>query len=196
MTQLTFDENLAIREVLDDIVGMVDRREKLINSVEEQAEKTKDERIAQHVKKLQALMSDFLTLFEPILEKVRTYGESLKESISESEGFLKSLVGIIDAGKAIDGTSATVQELEKDADGVEAEFRQSSETLDKIQNLFKRTKTYLPDSPQSRSEDATSHSSSSRTRHSPVENEISQSSRFHVLTGSRLSSHESSKSHN
>lgn len=194
MTQLTFDENLAIREVLDDIIGMVDRREKLISSVEEQAEKTKDERISQHVKKLETLMSDFLTLFEPILEKVRTYGESLKESISESEGFLKSLVGIIDAGKAIDGTSATVQELEKDAEGVEAEFRQSSETLDKIQDLFKRTKTYLPTSSTSKSEETTGHSSSSRTRHSPVENEISPGSRFHVLTGSRLSSHESSKS--
>lgn len=194
MTQLTFDENLAIREVLDDIIGMVDRREKLILSVEEQAEKTKDERISQHVKKLETLMSDFLTLFEPILEKVRTYGESLKETIAESEGFLKSLVGIIDAGKAIDGTSATVQELEKDAEGVEAEFRQSSETLDKIQDLFKRTKAYLPNSVSSRSEDTTSHSSASRTRHSPVENEISPGSRFHVLAGSRLSSHESSKS--
>jgi uncharacterized protein Yka (UPF0111/DUF47 family) len=194
MTQLRFDENLAIREVLDDIVGMVDRREKLISSVDEQAEKTKDERIAQHVKKLEELMSDFLTLFEPILEKVRAYGENLKESISESEGFLKSLVGIIDAGKAIEGTSATLQELEKDADGVQGDLRQSTETLDKIQDLFKRTKAYLPNSSGSRSENSTSHSSVPRTRHAQTETDTEQGSRFHVLAGSRLSSYQPTKS--
>jgi len=193
LTQLKFDENLAIREVLDDIIGMVDRREKLITSVEEQAEKTKDERIAQHVKKLETLMSDFLTLFDPILEKVRAYGESLQESVSESEGFLKSLVGIIDAGKAVDGASATVQELEKDADGVQAELNQSSETLDKIQDLFKRTKVYHPNATQTSAEDTTGRSSS-RARHLQAESETAQGSRFHVLGGSRLSSHEPSKS--
>ncbi len=37
MNELRFDENLAIREVLDDIIGMVNRREKLIQSATEEA---------------------------------------------------------------------------------------------------------------------------------------------------------------
>jgi hypothetical protein len=194
MSQLKFDENLAIREVLDDIIGMVARREKLISSASEQAAKTRDERVAQHVKKLEGLMSDFLTLFEPILAKVRVYGETLKESVSESEAYIKSLEGIIAAGKAIDGTSATLQELEKDADSVQGDLQQSTEILDKIQDLFETTKPYRAKSPDSRSEDATSQASSSRTRHAPhYESELVEGSRSRVLTGPRLSSHEPSK---
>src|SRR2546425_10375125 len=135
MNELRFDENLAIREVLDDIIGMVARREKLIDSASQQAGKTRDERMAQHVKKLEELMSDFLVLFNPVLDKVRTYGQSLKESISDSEAYLKSLAGIIEAGKTIEGTSATLQELEKDADGVQGELEHSSDTLEKIEDL-------------------------------------------------------------
>jgi hypothetical protein len=195
MSQLKFDENLAIREVLDDIIEMVARRERLINSASEQAEKTRDERVAQHVKKLEGLMSDFLTLFEPILEKVRAYGETLKESISESEAYVKSLAGIIEAGKAIDGASATVQELEKDADGVEADLRQSTEIVDKIQELFETTKPYRLNSLGSRSEDATGQLSTSRTRHVPhYDSEVVEGSRSRVFSGPRLSSHEPSKS--
>ena len=194
MTQLRFDENLAIREVLDDIIGMVARREKLIISADQQAEETRDERIAQHVKKLEELMSQFLTLFEPILEKIRAYGESLKQSMADSEGFLKSLAGIIEAGKAIEGTSATLQELEKDADGVQGDLRQTTETLDKIHDLFKRTKNYHPNSPASKSEHARGHVLSSRTRHVQSESEMVEGLRSHVLAGPRLSSHEPSKS--
>lgn len=194
MAQLRFDENLAIREVLDDIIGMVARREKLISSADQQAEETRDERIAQHVKKLEELMSQFLTLFEPILDKIRAYGESLKESIVDSQGFLKSLAGIIEAGKAIEGTSATLQELEKDADGVQGDLHQSTETLDKIHDLFKRTKIYRPNSSGSRSEETTIHHPSPRTRHVQSESEMVEGLRSHVLAGPRLSSHQPSKS--
>ena len=143
MNQLRFDENLAIREVLDDIVGMVDRRERLIESAGQMAEETRDERMAGEIKQLERLMSDFLTLFDPVLLKVRAYAERLRQSVSESEAFLRSLVGIIDAGKTVDGTSATIQELEKDADQVQTDLDLANQTLDKIENLFKKTKQYL-----------------------------------------------------
>lgn len=143
MNQLRFDENLAIREVLDDIVGMVDRRERLIESAGAMAEEARDERMAGEVKQLERLMIDFLILFDPILLKVRAYGERLKQSISESEVFLRSLVGIIDAGKTVDGTSATIQELEKDADEVQTDLDLANRTLEKIENLFRKTKQYL-----------------------------------------------------
>lgn len=193
MNELRFDENLAIREVLDDIIGMVARREKLITSASQQAEKSRDERMADHVKKLEELMSDFLVLFSPVLDKVRAYGQSLKESISDSEAYVKSLTGIIEAGKTIEGTSATLQELEKDADSVQGELEQSTDTLDKIEDLFKRTKEYGPSSSVSRS-DETGHTSTHRSTHSPPRSDDAQDSRSHVLTGTRLSSHEPSKS--
>ena len=191
MSQIRFDENLAIREVLDDIVGMVARREKLIDSADKQARESKDERIAQHVKKLQELMSDFLTLFSPILDKVRSYGEELKESISESEAYLKSLAGIIAAGKAVDGSSATIRELEKDSDRVQGELEQSTDILEKIQDLFAATKEYTINVKVagSGSEERPNSLSSTRARRAIAENDTLTASRTRLVGGSRLSSH-------
>ncbi len=194
MNELRFDENLAIREVLEDVIGMIDRREKLIRSAGQLAEKSRDERMAQNVQKLEGLMSDFLTLFEPILSKVRKYGESLRESVSESERFLKSLVGIIEAGKGVGGTSATLKELEKDAEGVEVDLQLSSETLGKIEDLFKRTKQYSPSSGEPRSEDSLSPPPSVRPRRVRRSSTKPRVSRSYLLPGSRLLSDESSKS--
>ena len=159
MNQLRFDENLAIREVLDDIVGMVDRRVRLIESAGQMAEETRDQRMAGDIKQLERLMSDFLTLFDPVLVKVRAYAERLKLSISESETFLRSLVGIIDAGKTVDGTSATIQELEKDADEAQTDLDLANQTLDKIEDLFRKTKQYLPTEPTAKPVPTFKHSS-------------------------------------
>ena len=164
MNQLRFDENLAIREVLDDIVGMVDRRERLIQSAGQMAEETRDERMAVEVKQLERLMSDFLTLFEPVLVKVRAYAERLKQSTSESEAFLRSLVGIIEAGKTVDGTSATIQELEKDADEVQTDLDLANHTLDNIENLFRKTRPYLRTEPAAKPIEAVKPSSESLSR--------------------------------
>jgi GTP1/Obg family GTP-binding protein len=150
MNQLTFDENLAIREVLDDIIGMVDRREKLIRSAAEEAERSRNDRMAHHVTQLEALMSDFLTLFEPIMVKIRKYGEGLRDSIIDSENYLRSLVGIIDAGKNVEGTSATLQELQRDADGVQEQLELSSEMVGKIDDLLRKTMPYSRQALESR----------------------------------------------
>lgn len=148
MNQPGLDEDLAVREVLDDIIGMVNRRERLIESASQEAEETRDEHMSLYVNQLQQLMTNFLVLFEPVLIKVRAYAETLKSSLSESESFLRSLVGIIDAGKAVDGSSATMQELEKDADELEYDLKVSTETLTKIEDLFKRTRRYSSPEPQ------------------------------------------------
>ena len=191
MNQLKLDENLAIREVLDDIIGMVSRREKLIESAAQQAERTRDERMSAHVKQLEELMSDFVGLFDPILVKVKAYAESLKESIGESEGYLKSLVGIIDAGKSIEGSSATLQELERDAEDVQLELDQSSETLKKIDDLFDRTKQYRRVAP---TEKIPNPGSAARERAMREINDPSQAtSRRYLITRPRLASYESSK---
>ncbi len=194
MNELRFDENLAIREVLEDIIGMVDRRERLIRSVSQQAEKSKDGRMAENVQKLEGLMSDFLTLFEPILSKVRKYGEGLRESISESERFLKSLVGIIEAGKTVEGSSATLQELEKDAEGVQDDLQLSSEALGKIQDLFKRTKQYGPNAREAKPDNPLGPVPSVRPRRPRRTATRTCVSRSYLLPGSRLLSDESSKS--
>ena len=142
MNELKFDENLAIREVLDDIIAMFDRRERLIQSASSEAERSRDEQMTRNVTLLERLMSEFLALFDPVLVKVRGYAEFLRESIADSEKYLGSLVGIIDAGKSVEGTSATLQELEKDAEAVQEELEMSNEVLGKIEDLFARTKPY------------------------------------------------------
>src|SRR5215831_3928308 len=142
MSGLQFDENLAIREVLDDVVAMVDRREKLIQSATEVAERSRNDLTTRNVKRLEKYMTDFLVLFGPILVKVRNYQESLNESITETENYLRSLEGIIDAGKGVDGSSATIQELEKDANGVVEELQLMHQAHDKIDDLFNKTSRY------------------------------------------------------
>lgn len=194
MNELRFDENLAIREVLDDIVGMVDRREKLIRSASQQAEKSRDERMAQHVQKLEGLMSDFLVLFDPILTKVKKYGEGLRESVSDSEKYLKSLVGIIDAGKAVEGTSATLKELEKDADGVQEELTLNSEALSKIEDLFKRTRQYDQNIEGPRLDNPLGPALVAKPRRKQRSAAKSRASGSYLLPGSRLLPDEPSKS--
>jgi hypothetical protein len=195
MNELRFDENLAVREVLDDIIGMVDRREKLIRSASEEAERSRDDRMVQHVKQLEALMSDFLTLFEPVLVKIRKYGEGLRESVSDSEEFLKSLVGIIDAGKSVEGTSATLQELEKDADGVQEELELSSAALKKIEDLFRRTKAYSSRAPEPRTEPTSETPSSAREAQRREKGALRpRPSGSYFLPGSRLFPDQSPKS--
>ena len=194
MNELKFDENLAIREVLDDIIGMVERRENLIRSVSQQAEKSRDERMAQHVQKLEGLMSDFLALFDPILTKVKRYGEGLRESVSDSEKYLKSLVGIIDAGKAVEGTSATLQELEKDADGVQEELKLNSEALSKIEDLFKRTRQYGRNSQGPRLDDPLGPALVVKPRRRQRSAVKARASGSYLLPGSRLLPDEPTKS--
>src|SRR5712692_274618 len=187
MNQLTFDENLAIREVLDDIIGMVDRREKLIRSAAEEAERSRDDRMAQHVTQLEALMTDFLTLFEPIMVKIRKYGEGLRDSITDSENYLRSHVGIIDAGKSVEGTSATLQELEKDADGVQEELQLSNEALGKVEDLLRRTKAYSHQNSEPRRDimtDTTNPAPSQQRREQRIVRPRGSGSYF--LPGSRL----------
>ena len=194
MNELKFDENLAIREVLDDIVGMVERRERLIRSASQQAEKSRDERMAQHVQKLEGLMSDFLALFDPILTKVKRYGEGLRESVSDSEKYLKSLVGIIDAGKAVEGTSATLQELEKDADGVQEDLKLNSEALSKIEDLFKKTRQYGQNAPGPRLDDPLGPALVAKPRRRQRSAAKPRASGSYLLPGSRLLPDEPSKS--
>jgi GTP1/Obg family GTP-binding protein len=194
MNELKFDENLAIREVLDDIVGMVERREKLIRSASQQAEKSRDERMAQHVQKLEGLMSDFLALFDPILTKVKRYGEGLRESVSDSEKYLKSLVGIIEAGKAVEGTSATLQELEKDADGVQEELKLSSEALSKIEDLFKRTRQFGQNSQSPKLDDPLGPAMVAKPRRRQRREAKPRASGSYLLPGSRLLPDEPAKS--
>lgn len=195
MNQLTFDENLAIREVLDDIIGMVDRRDKLIRSAAEEAERARDERMAQHVVQLEALMTDFLTLFEPIMVKIRKYGEGLRDSITDSENYLRSLVGIIDAGKSVEGTSATLEELERDADGVQEELELSSELVGKIEDLFRKTKPYTRQALESKQEPSIETSNSPREASRRDQRVLrTHTSGPYFLPGSRLLPDKPSKS--
>ncbi len=194
MNQLRLDENLAIREVLDDIVDMVERRQKLIQSAAEEAERSRDQRMAEHVTKLEGLMSDFLTLFEPILGKIRMYGEGLRESIADSENYLKSLVGIIDAGKSVEGTSATLQELEKDADSVQEEIEVSGDVLSKIEDLFNRTKLYSHQALDRQDPAADPQINLRETQRRDQRGVRARSSGTYFLPGSRLLPDKSSKS--
>ncbi len=142
MSQLSFGDNLVVREALDDMVEKVATREKLIQSARQLAEKSRDERMGGNVRLLEALMSEFLALYKPVIERIRKYGESIQESISESEAHLKSLLGIIEAGKGIGGMPSTLHEIEEDAEEIKESMQLSATVLDRIGKLLQRIGRY------------------------------------------------------
>ncbi len=84
MRETMFDESYNIREVLDDVIERVTLREKLIQTAKGFAEKKKEERYTLAIRQFENLMTDFLRLYQPILERLRSYREALQKELSTS----------------------------------------------------------------------------------------------------------------
>jgi len=80
MRETMFDESYNIREVLDDVIERVTLREKLIQTAKGFAEKKKEERYTLAIRQFENLMTDFLRLYQPILDRLRSYREAHSDS--------------------------------------------------------------------------------------------------------------------
>ena len=138
-----FDETYNIREVLDDVIERVAMREKLIQTAKQFAEKKRDERFSLAVRQFENLMTDFLKLYQPILESVRSHREYLQKELAGLRVALNTTHGMLEVSKGIEGLAGRVQSLESDAAELEGIIREKTKMGEKIDDLLSRVKPYV-----------------------------------------------------
>ncbi len=144
MRETMFDDSYNIREVLDDVIERVTLREKLITTAKQFAEKKREDRYTLAIKQFEGLMSDFLRLYQPILDRLSSYRQNLQKELSGLKSNLATVSGMLDVSKGIEGLQAKVQRLEADGQELDETIKEKSRTADKIDDLFNRVKTHNP----------------------------------------------------
>src|SRR5260370_31743169 len=91
MRETMFDESYNIREVLDDAIERVTLREKLIQTAKGFAEKKKEERHTLAIRQFENLMTDFLRLYQPILDRLRSYRQGLQKGLATFQSSLATV---------------------------------------------------------------------------------------------------------
>ncbi len=137
-----FDETYNIREVLDDVIERVTMREKLIQTAKQFAEKKRDERFSLAFRQFENLMSDFLKLYQPILESVRSHRDYLQKELMGLRVALNTTHGMLEVSKTVEGLAGRVQRLEADAAELEGIIKEKAKTAEKIDDLLNRVKPY------------------------------------------------------
>src|SRR6266550_5230017 len=109
MRETMFDDSYNIREVLDDVIERVTLREKLIQTAKGFAEKKKEERYTLAIKQFENLMVDFLRLYQPILDRLRSYREGMQKEIATLRSSLATINGMLEVSKGIEGLAPRIQ---------------------------------------------------------------------------------------
>jgi len=142
LSERMFDETYNMREVLDDVIERVAFREKLIQTAKQFAEKKRDERFNLATRQFENLMSDFLKLYQPILDRIRGHREYLQKELSGFRMALNTTNGMLEVSRGIEGAGAKVQRLETDVSELDGIIREKSKVAEKIDDLFNRVKPY------------------------------------------------------
>lgn len=144
MRETMFDDSYNIREVLDDVIERVTLREKLISTAKGFAEKKREERYTLAIRQFEGLMNDFLRLYQPILDRLRSYRDALQKELTGLKSNLATVNGMLEVSKGIEGLQAKVQRLESDGQELDETIKEKSTTTSKIDELFNRIRPYNP----------------------------------------------------
>ena len=144
MRETMFDDSYNIREVLDDVIERVSLREKLITTAKQFSEKKREERYTLAIKQFEGLMNDFLRLYQPILDRLRSYRDGLQKELTGLRSNLATVNGMLEVSKGIEGLQAKVQRLESDGQDLDETIKEKSRTAEKIDNLFNQIRTHNP----------------------------------------------------
>lgn len=142
MRETVFDESYNVREVLDDVIERVSLREKLLGTAKQFAEKRKEERFALAIRQFESLMVDFLRLYTPILERLRTYRESIQKEVTGLKSSLATVNGMLEVSKGIEGLGPRVQQLEEDGQELDGRINEKMKMANKIDDLFNRVRPF------------------------------------------------------
>ena len=140
--ETVFDESYNVREVLDDVIERVALREKLLGTAKQFAEKRKEERFTLAIRQFESLMVDFLRLYQPILERLRTYREGMQKEISGLKASLATVNGMLEVSKGIEGLGPRVQQLETDGQDLDSRINEKMKMASKIDDLFNRVRPF------------------------------------------------------
>src|SRR5215467_4453606 len=138
-----FDESYNIREVLDDVIERVSVREKLIQTARQFGEKKREERYSLALKQFDNLMQDFLHLYQPILDRLRNYRETLTKELQGLKTGLATVLGMLETSQQIEGLAAKTEQLQADQQELEKTIEEKTKTQAKIENLLNRIQPYL-----------------------------------------------------
>lgn len=144
MRETMFDDSYNIREVLDDVIERVTLREKLIQTAKGFAEKKKEERYTLAIRQFETLMTDFLRLYQPILDRLRSYRDALQKELSGLKSSLATVNGMLEVSKGIEGLAPRLQRLESDGQELDETIKEKSKIGEKIDDLFNRIRTHNP----------------------------------------------------
>ena len=144
MRETMFDDSYNIREVLDDVIERVTLREKLITTAKQFSEKKREEKYNLATKQFEGLMSDFLRLYQPILDRLHTYRDGLQKELSGLRSSLATVNGMLEVSKGIEGLQARVQRLETDGQELDETIKEKGRLADKIDDLFNRIRPHNP----------------------------------------------------
>lgn len=144
---MLFDDTHNIREVLDDIIERVALREKLIQTAKQFSEKKKEERFTLAIRQFENLMGDFLKLYQPVVDRIRHYKEILQKELSSLRFASATVNGMLEVSRGIEGLAIKVRELEADAEDVDANIKEKTRVLEKIDGLLSKVRPYTQGSP-------------------------------------------------
>jgi methyl-accepting chemotaxis protein len=142
---MTFDESYNMREAVDFLNDKLGVREKLIQSAKQFSEKSGNQKFNVTVKRFEDLIADFLRLYQPIFDKISGHREALQKEVESQKDALTGVLGMIQVAKGVEVLADRVRELETEAKGIESGINEKVKTLEKIEDLLRRTRHQMPE---------------------------------------------------
>jgi hypothetical protein len=145
---MTFDETYNMREAVDFLTEKLGVREKLIQSARQFSEKNGSQKFGITVKRFEDLYSDFLRLYQPVLEKIAGHKESIQRDINSQKDVLTGVLGMVQVARGVEVLADRVRELETEAKGIEASISDKEKTLARIDELLSRIRHQTTETPR------------------------------------------------
>src|SRR5690349_5486947 len=147
MRETIFDESYNVREVLDDVIERVALREKLLGTAKQFAEKKREDKFTLAIKQFENLMVDFLRLYQPILDRLRSYREGMQKEITTLRSSLATVNGMLEVSKGIEGLAPRIQQLEANGQELDSTINEKVKMANKIDDLFNRIRPFQAGGP-------------------------------------------------
>src|SRR5262249_2484018 len=143
---MSFDETHNVREAIDFLTDKLTLREKLIQGAKQSSEKDPKYRFT--LKRLVHLVADFLSIYQPALEKIAGHKESLQEDMMPLKQTLAGITGMIEVAKGVEVLAERVRELENEAKGIDTRIKERTKAVEKIDYLLSKVKHRASEQPK------------------------------------------------
>src|SRR6266508_110715 len=142
MRETTLNRAGKRREIKWAICQQVALREKLLGTAKQFAEKKREDKFTLAIKQFENLMIDFLRLYQPILDRLRSYREGMQKEIATLRSSLATVNGMLEVSKGIEGLAPRIQQLEANGQELDANINEKMKMANKIDDLFNRVRPF------------------------------------------------------